>query len=92
MLARRHRRLQGRRNLVAVEATAAELVLLGACGAAFGSFVNVLAYRLPRRESIVKPRSRCPECGTTIRARDNVPVVSWLLLRGRCREIGRAHV
>ena len=71
-----------------MEATGSELVLLGACGAAFGSFVNVLAYRLPRRESIVTPRSRCPGCGTTIRGRDNVPVVSWLLLRGRCRDCG----
>src|SRR5687767_4033788 len=69
-----------------MEATGAELVLLGMCGAAFGSFVNVLAYRLPRRESIVKPRSRCPGCGTTIRSRDNIPIVSWLLLRGRCRD------
>ena len=71
-----------------MEATGSELVLLGACGAAFGSFVNVLAYRLPRRESIVTPRSRCPGCGTTIRGRDNIPVVSWLLLRGRCRDCG----
>jgi leader peptidase (prepilin peptidase)/N-methyltransferase len=68
-----------------VEASAPELVLLGVCGAAFGSFVNVLAHRLPRRESIVKPRSRCPACGTTIRSYDNIPIVSWLLLRGRCR-------
>ena len=71
-----------------MEATTGELILLGACGAAFGSFVNVLAYRLPRRESIVKPRSRCPGCETTIRSRDNIPVVSWLLLRGRCRDCG----
>jgi leader peptidase (prepilin peptidase)/N-methyltransferase len=69
-----------------MEATAGELAVLGICGAAFGSFVNVLAYRLPRRESIVKPRSRCPGCGTTIRSRDNIPIVSWLLLRGRCRD------
>jgi leader peptidase (prepilin peptidase)/N-methyltransferase len=61
------------------------LAFLGACGAAIGSFVNVLAYRLPRRESIVKPRSRCPQCETQIAAHDNIPVVSWLLLRGRCR-------
>ena len=87
---REHRRLQVRRRLVAMEATAGELILLGMCGAAFGSFVNVLAYRLPRRESIVKPRSRCPGCGTTIRSRDNIPVVSWLLLRGRCRDCGIA--
>jgi leader peptidase (prepilin peptidase) / N-methyltransferase len=61
------------------------LAFLGACGAAVGSFVNVLAYRLPRRESIVKPRSRCPRCETQIAGYDNIPVVSWLLLRGRCR-------
>jgi leader peptidase (prepilin peptidase) / N-methyltransferase len=58
---------------------------LGAFGAAIGSFVNVLAYRLPRHESIVKPRSRCPHCGHQIAGYDNIPVVSWLLLRGRCR-------
>lgn len=71
-----------------MQATAAELLLLGFCGAAFGSFVNVLAHRLPRRESIVKPRSRCPGCGTTIRSYDNIPIVSWILLRGRCRDCG----
>jgi leader peptidase (prepilin peptidase)/N-methyltransferase len=69
-----------------MELSAGELVVLGMCGAAFGSFVNVIAYRLPRRESIVKPRSRCPGCETTIRARDNIPIVSWVLLRGRCRD------
>jgi leader peptidase (prepilin peptidase)/N-methyltransferase len=62
------------------------LAFLGACGAAVGSFVNVLAYRLPRRESIVKPRSRCPHCETQIAGYDNIPVVSWLVLRGRCRD------
>jgi leader peptidase (prepilin peptidase) / N-methyltransferase len=61
---------------------------LGLCGAAIGSFVNVLAYRLPRRESVVRPRSRCTACGTQIAAYDNVPVISWLLLRGRCRSCG----
>jgi leader peptidase (prepilin peptidase)/N-methyltransferase len=64
------------------------LAFLGACGAAIGSFVNVVAYRLPRRESIVKPRSRCPGCGKQIAAYDNVPVVSWALLRGHCRACG----
>jgi leader peptidase (prepilin peptidase) / N-methyltransferase len=63
-----------------------DFAFLGAFGAAIGSFVNVLAYRLPRRESVVKPRSRCPECGTPIAPYDNVPVVSWILLRGRCRQ------
>jgi leader peptidase (prepilin peptidase) / N-methyltransferase len=62
-----------------------DFAFLGAFGAAIGSFVNVLAYRLPRRESVVKPRSRCPECGTPIAPYDNIPVLSWILLRGRCR-------
>lgn len=55
-------------------------------GAILGSFASALAYRLPRGENWVSDRSRCPECGATIRARDNVPIVSWLLLRGRCRD------
>jgi leader peptidase (prepilin peptidase)/N-methyltransferase len=57
----------------------------GVMGAVAGSFLNVVAHRLPRRESLVRPRSRCPRCGTPIRPNDNVPVISWLLLRGRCR-------
>jgi leader peptidase (prepilin peptidase) / N-methyltransferase len=66
------------------------IAFLGAFGAAIGSFVNVLAYRLPRRESIVKPRSRCPHCDTQIAGYDNVPVVSWIVLRGHCRHCGVA--
>jgi leader peptidase (prepilin peptidase) / N-methyltransferase len=54
-------------------------------GAAVGSFLNVVVYRLPRGESLVSPGSRCPSCGTALRPYDNVPVVSWLVLRGRCR-------
>ena len=54
-------------------------------GAVFGSFLNVVAYRLPRGESLSRPRSRCPGCQTPIRPYDNVPVLSWLALRGRCR-------
>jgi leader peptidase (prepilin peptidase) / N-methyltransferase len=54
-------------------------------GLALGSFLNVVAARVPRRTSIVKPASACMECKTPIARRDNVPVVSWLLLRGRCR-------
>ncbi len=50
-----------------------------------GSFVSVVAYRVPRGESIVGPRSQCPHCGSTIAAYDNVPVLSWLMLRGHCR-------
>jgi leader peptidase (prepilin peptidase)/N-methyltransferase len=57
-------------------------------GLLFGSFLTVVIYRIPRGESIVAPRSRCPRCGAEIRARDNVPVVSYLLLRGRCRACG----
>ncbi len=57
-------------------------------GLLFGSFLTVVIHRIPAGESIVRPRSRCPACGTEIGARDNVPVVSWLLLRGRCRACG----
>lgn len=60
-------------------------VLLGAC---VGSFLNVVAWRLPRQESVVHPRSHCPRCGTSLRWFENVPVISWLLLRGRCRHCG----
>jgi leader peptidase (prepilin peptidase)/N-methyltransferase len=54
-------------------------------GLAFGSFLNVCIYRLPRGLSVVLPRSACPNCKTPIRLYDNVPVLSWILLRGRCR-------
>jgi leader peptidase (prepilin peptidase)/N-methyltransferase len=54
-------------------------------GLFIGSFLNVVIHRVPRGESVVRPRSRCPGCGAQIAPRDNVPVVSWLLLRGRCR-------
>ena len=57
-------------------------------GAAAGSFLNVVIWRVPRGESIVSPPSHCPECGERIKARDNIPIVSWLLLRGRCRNCG----
>ncbi len=56
-----------------------------ALGAILGSFANVCIHRLPKGASVVSPRSRCPACLTPIAARDNVPVLSWLLLRGRCR-------
>jgi leader peptidase (prepilin peptidase) / N-methyltransferase len=58
-------------------------------GAVVGSFLNVVAYRLPRRESLVTPGSRCPGCATPIKPYDNVPVLGWLLLRGRCRACGQ---
>ena len=57
-------------------------------GLVVGSFMTVAVYRLPKGESVVRPRSRCPACGAEIGARDNVPVLSWLLLRGRCRRCG----
>lgn len=60
------------------------LILLGVLGALIGSFANVVIYRLPRRESIVFPGSRCPACHAAIRPWHNIPVISWLLLRGRC--------
>ncbi|MGA2165932.1 MAG: prepilin peptidase [Solirubrobacteraceae bacterium] len=62
-----------------------EATLAGVMGAVFGSFLNVVTYRLPRRESIVKPRSRCTSCGTPVRPYDNIPILSWLMLRGHCR-------
>jgi leader peptidase (prepilin peptidase) / N-methyltransferase len=62
--------------------------MVAAIGALIGSFVNVVAYRLPRGESIIRPRSRCPGCGIQIAAYDNVPIVSWVALGGRCRECG----
>jgi leader peptidase (prepilin peptidase)/N-methyltransferase len=65
--------------------TAAGAVLAGILGAIVGSFLNVVAYRLPRGESLAHPPSRCPNCGAPVRPYDNVPVLSWLLLRGRCR-------
>jgi len=58
-------------------------VIAGAC---MGSFLNVLVYRLPRRESIVSPPSHCPRCGHLIRWYDNVPVFGWIKLWGKCRD------
>jgi len=60
----------------------------GLFGLLFGSFLNVCISRWPSGQSVVRPRSRCPKCGGGISARDNIPVVSWLLLRGRCRHCG----
>ena len=60
-------------------------VLAGVFGLLLGSFLNVVAYRLPRGESLAFPGSHCPSCETPIRPWDNVPVLSWLWLKGRCR-------
>ncbi|MGB2705822.1 MAG: prepilin peptidase [Candidatus Omnitrophota bacterium] len=57
-------------------------------GTIFGSFMNVCIYRLPRKESIVSPRSRCPVCGGVIRWFDNIPILSYLILKGKCRSCG----
>jgi leader peptidase (prepilin peptidase)/N-methyltransferase len=65
------------------------VALTGGCallGLLVGSFLNVVIWRVPRGESVVRPASRCPGCHAQVRARDNVPVLSWLLLRGRCRD------
>lgn len=63
--------------------------LAGVFGALVGSFLNVVVYRLPRHESIVTPASHCPGCGAPVKPYDNIPVLSWLLLRGHCRSCGQ---
>ena len=65
-----------------------DVVVIGVLGLLVGSFLNVVIYRLPRGESLVRPASRCPQCEARIKPHDNVPVLSWLLLRGRCRSCG----
>lgn len=64
------------------------VVLALLLGVAVGSFLNVVIHRVPRHESVVRPASRCPQCGTPIRSRHNLPVVGWLILRGRCADCG----
>ena len=61
------------------------ITFAGVLGAIFGSFLNVVIHRLPRHESVVSPASHCPGCDTPVRPYDNIPILSWLLLRGRCR-------
>ncbi len=65
------------------------LFLLFVLGAVLGSFINVIIYRLPRKESLVRPPSHCPHCRTPIRPQDNIPLLSFLLLKGRCRHCGQ---
>jgi leader peptidase (prepilin peptidase)/N-methyltransferase len=64
------------------------IIVAAVGGLLIGSFLNVVAWRLPRGESLAKPGSHCPGCEHPVRPKDNVPVVSWLLLRGRCRDCG----
>jgi leader peptidase (prepilin peptidase) / N-methyltransferase len=61
------------------------VVMSTVLGLLVGSFLNVVIYRVPLKQSVVTPRSRCPGCETALAPRDNIPVVSWLMLRGRCR-------
>lgn len=63
-------------------------VFVGILGLVIGSFLNVVIWRVPRDESVVSPPSACPGCGASISSRDNIPVLSWLLLKGRCRACG----
>lgn len=65
-------------------------LLMAGLGLIFGSFLNVVIHRVPEGRSVVRPRSSCPACGEIIAGRDNIPVVSWLSLRGRCRHCGSA--
>ena len=65
-----------------MEITLIYLFVIGCC---IGSFVNVVIYRLPLNQSIVYPNSRCPKCNSRIKWFDNIPIISWLLLGGKCR-------
>src|SRR5690606_28822680 len=64
------------------------LIYAGVIGAAVGSFLNVCIYRWTAEQSVIRPRSRCPGCERQIAWYDNIPIVSWILLRGRCRHCG----
>ena len=65
-----------------------EIIGAGVLGLIFGSFGTVAAYRIPRHETIVTGRSKCPQCGRQIKAIENIPVISYLALRGRCPGCG----
>ncbi len=64
---------------------ATEIIFAALIGAMLGSFLNVVVYRLPRGESLLSPRSHCPTCNVSVKPYDNVPVVAWMWLHGRCR-------
>lgn len=64
------------------------VVMAFVVGAVIGSFLNVVISRVPKGESVVRPGSHCPECRAPVTPRDNIPIVSWLVLRGRCRSCG----
>ena len=65
-------------------------ILIGVFGSLVGSFLNVVIYRIPLKRSIVSPPSACTDCGMRIKGYDNIPVLSWLLLRGKCRSCNTA--
>ena len=65
-------------------------ILAGVLGLAVGSFLNVVIYRVPIKKSIIEPPSACPHCASQIRSYDNIPLVSWILLRGKCRNCHEA--
>jgi leader peptidase (prepilin peptidase)/N-methyltransferase len=68
--------------------TAARVAAFALLGLPFGSFLTVVVHRSLRKQSVVRGRSRCPSCGATVQARDNIPILSYLLLRARCRHCG----
>ena len=74
--------------MIIVDPTVISVLLVTATvlGLVIGSFLNVVVWRVPRGESVISPPSACPNCRTEIRRRDNVPILSWLILRGRCRD------
>ncbi len=76
-------------GLGAVALGGVQIAIVSVFGAILGSFANVVIHRMPKGASIVSPGSRCPHCQTPIRAADNIPLVSYVLLRGRCRSCGQ---
>lgn len=80
--------VRGSRTMIVDGLLLLAAVLTGLVGLAVGSFLNVVIWRLPRGESLSSPASACPRCRRKIRSRDNIPVLSWVLLRARCRDCG----
>lgn len=76
--------------MLATATPPALVAVFGAAGLLVGSFLNVVIHRVPAGVSLLRPRSACPRCGHAVRGYDNVPVVSWLVLRGRCRDCAAA--